>query len=71
MKVKTVDDGIKCSSKEVVQEHNEDILEKAGIPTRLRRRRQVLEGNKKIQRSMKANQKKTKAETSASVRDQK
>ena len=48
-----------------------NIILRARIPSKLQWRRQGLGGSKQIQRSMKANQKKTKAEISASVRDQK
>ena len=69
-KVKTVGDGIKLSSKEVVEEYNEHNLKgENSIEATMETPRTG--GSKQIQRSMKANQKKTKAEISASVRDQK
>src|SRR3954464_4503913 len=48
-----------------------NIILRARIPLKLQWRRQGLGGSKQIQRSMKVNQKKTKAEISASVKDQK
>ena len=69
-KVKTTGDGIKLSSKEVIEEHNEHNLEgensiKATMETPRTRGQQA---NPTIDESK---QKKTKAEISASVRDQK
>ena len=67
-KVKTAGDGIKFSSKEVVQEHNENILEgMSSIEDTMKTPRTG--GNKKIQRSMQAKQKEIKAAISTSTRN--
>ena len=52
-KVKTAGDGVKFSSKEVVQEHNENILEGVN-PIKVAQKMPSTGGNKKIQRSMQA-----------------
>ena len=69
-KVKTAGDGIKLSNKEVVKEHIEHNLE-GRIPSKLQWRRQGLGGNKKIQRPVQAQPKKTKASVSTKVRSRK
>ena len=66
--VKAEGDGIKLSSKEVVEEHNEHNL-RARIPSKLQWRRQGLGGSKQIQRSVQAQPKKTKAAISTSERN--
>ena len=67
-KVKTAGDGIKLSSKEVVEEHNEHNLEgKNSIEATMETLRTG--GRKQIQRSVQAQTKETKAAISTSARN--
>jgi hypothetical protein len=69
-KVKTTDNGTKLSSKKVVQENNDNILEGENV-IKVAMKTPSTGGNTKIQRSMQAQPTKAKAEVSTKVKSRK